>query len=215
MSELSNSLADLAERVREANEASAAAERMTAEKALEAGRLLCQAKEQCAHGDWTPFLARAGVHERQARRLMQLARSGLNSGHVSDLGGIKAALAFLSKWRLPTFDETMVIRDPERPDGESPVGRGAAFIWESEHHRGYYDAGIITGGDEELIHTKRPMLPMAGGQRPVNIIIHFLSQHLGLPIDQWEVVFIPREPKMTLVLAPFWGDNTLREPEAA
>jgi hypothetical protein len=60
MTELSNTLADLAERIREANEAGQAAERTAAEKMLTAGRLLCQAKEAGAHGDWTP--SRTGRH---------------------------------------------------------------------------------------------------------------------------------------------------------
>ncbi|NLS07629.1 DUF3102 domain-containing protein [Rhizobium sp. P32RR-XVIII] len=97
MTELSNTLADLAECVKLASEASALAEMTTIDKALEAGSLLCQAKDACKHGEWLPFLERAGVGERQARRLMQISRSGLKSDTVSDLGGIKGALAFISK----------------------------------------------------------------------------------------------------------------------
>jgi hypothetical protein len=109
MTDLSNSLADLAERVKAANEESAAAEHAFIEKALVAGRLLCEAKESCAHGEWTSFLDRASVHERQARRLMQLARSGIAADTVSELGGIKAALDYLSKRKLPATDETLII----------------------------------------------------------------------------------------------------------
>ncbi|WP_037436183.1 DUF3102 domain-containing protein [Sinorhizobium fredii] len=97
MTDLTNRLADLAEQVKSTNEAAALAERTTIEKALEAGHLLTEAKALCAHGQWYPFLDRAGIHERQASRLMQLAASGLKSDTVSDLGGIKGALAFIAK----------------------------------------------------------------------------------------------------------------------
>lgn len=126
MSDLSNSLADLAERVRDATEMSAAAGRTSVEKALEAGRFLCEAKEQCRHGEWLPFLKRATVHERQARRLMQLARSGLETGHVSDLGGIGAALQWLGAFSMPTDRETLVVSLDDFADGaDEPL----AFIW--------------------------------------------------------------------------------------
>jgi hypothetical protein len=72
-----------------------AAEKSAIDKAIEAGRLLCEAKATCCHGKWLPFLERSGVPERKAQRYMKLARSGLKSDTVSDLGGIKAALAWL------------------------------------------------------------------------------------------------------------------------
>lgn len=96
---LSNSLADLAEQVKVANEAIALAGRTTAEKALEAGRLLIAGKAGCAHGEWLPFLERAGINDRTARRFMTLARSGLNRTQVTDLGGIRGALEHLAGQR--------------------------------------------------------------------------------------------------------------------
>lgn len=94
---LSNSLTLAADVIKEQIAEADAAARTSVEKSIEAGHSLVSAKEQCPHGQWLPFLERAGVHERQARRLMQLAQSGLKSDTVSDLGGIKAALAFISK----------------------------------------------------------------------------------------------------------------------
>ena len=55
------------------------------------------ARAECPLGDWMSCLEMTGVHERQARRLMQLARSGLTADTVSELGGIKAALAHLAE----------------------------------------------------------------------------------------------------------------------
>jgi len=92
-----NALADRAETVRELIAASDAAHMESINKALEAGQHLLAAKEECKHGEWLPFLERAGIHERQARRLMQIVRAKLTSDTVSDLGGIKGALEFLAK----------------------------------------------------------------------------------------------------------------------
>jgi hypothetical protein len=92
---LSNRLTALAEDVKSEAESLAAAERSAADHALNAGLLLCEAKEACRHGEWLQFLARAGVHERSAQRWMKLHRSGLKNDMVSDLGGVVPALQFL------------------------------------------------------------------------------------------------------------------------
>ena len=83
---LSNLLTDLAESVRVEVEASNAAARCAAEHAVAAGAKLCEAKAECRYGEWLPFLARAGLSERNAQRWMQLHRAGVKSDHVSDLG---------------------------------------------------------------------------------------------------------------------------------
>lgn len=92
---LSNSLTAIADDLRRANDAAEQAERDAVTHALEAGRLLCEAKEQCGHGHWLPFLTRAGVPERKAQRLMKLHRGRLQSDTVSLLGGVSPALTFL------------------------------------------------------------------------------------------------------------------------
>jgi hypothetical protein len=136
----SNRLADLAGRIREADQAMQSAARDAAEQALEMGRLLIEAKEACGHGQWLPFLANAGISERKAQRLMQLARSGLKPDTVSDLG-IKGALESLAtprrsveailscaEVRLPgpkvrmTFDELCA-------QGREPIKAAIAVSW--------------------------------------------------------------------------------------
>lgn len=92
---LSNAQADLAEDIKALVQASDTAALESIEKALEAGHHLVAAKADCPHGTWLPFLERAGVQERKAQRLMKLARSGLKSVTVSDLG-IMGALRFIS-----------------------------------------------------------------------------------------------------------------------
>ena len=112
---LSNSLTDMAERIRQATT-------RAAEAYLEAGRLLVEAKAACGHGHWLPFLERAGVHERQARRMMRLAKSGLTSDTVSEMG-IKAALGSLAEQRPPrVVDVDDYIRSKRPPeDGEIEI----------------------------------------------------------------------------------------------
>jgi hypothetical protein len=90
----SNILADRAETVRLLVLDSENAHKESVTKALEAGRLLVAAKADCKHGEWLPFLKRAGVPERKAQRLMQIAESNLKSDTVTDLG-ISGALRFL------------------------------------------------------------------------------------------------------------------------
>lgn len=92
---MSNSLTSRAECIRSLVAESDAAAATGIEKALEAGHALVSAKDDCKHGEWLPFLERAGVQERKAQRLMKLAKSGLKSDTVSDLG-IMGALRFIS-----------------------------------------------------------------------------------------------------------------------
>lgn len=154
MKELSNSLADLAERVREAQAEIRSAEETAAARALEAGRLLCHAKGECQHGEWLPFLGRAGMAERQAQRLMQLARSGLKSDTVSDLGGIKAALSYIAQTELPASGEVLIVGQKgwtELPEGERPP---LTLIWPSPESAGFYEVAVIDLGAPDSVDVK-------------------------------------------------------------
>lgn len=211
MTVLSNRLTDLAERVKEATIASALAGRTSIEKAIEAGRFLIDAKAAVRHGEWLPFLQRAGIAERTARNFMALAASGLNPAPVADLGGIKAALAFLSKWRLPSFDEALMITSAERQrefDAGAEWTPGAVgYVWESEKHRGHYHIAALDD-DDNLSLTKSPMWPkihIEDGE-PVDTIIHWLATNFALPIDDWHIEHARRHaPEFVL------PDRVLRE----
>lgn len=93
----SNTLSDRAETVRQLIAESDAAAVTSIEKALAAGHELVAAKAECRHGEWLPFLERAGLKARKAQQYMQLAESGLKSATVAHLGGIRGALEFLAK----------------------------------------------------------------------------------------------------------------------
>jgi hypothetical protein len=97
MSDLSNWQCAAADDIGSLVAAADKALELSVEKTLEAGRRLVLAKEECPHGTWLAFLARAGVPERKAQRMMTLARSGLETDTVSDLGGVTGALEFLRK----------------------------------------------------------------------------------------------------------------------
>jgi hypothetical protein len=90
-----NRLPALAAEIRSAHEGVETAALAAAERALAAGTALIEAKGLVQHGEWLPFLAKTGIHERMAQRYMTLAASGLNSDTVSLLGGIGSALRFL------------------------------------------------------------------------------------------------------------------------
>ena len=100
----SNRLTDLSERIRQAHGRAMSALIESVQYGLECGRLLIEAKAECAHGEWLPFLERSGVQERQAQRFMRVARSGMKSDTVSDLGGVTAALEHLASSREPAPD---------------------------------------------------------------------------------------------------------------
>jgi len=166
---LSNHLTDLADRVRAANDAVLVSKRTTIEKALEAGHLLIEAKERCKHGEWLPFLDRAGVHQRTSQRFMTLAASGLEIRHVSDLGGIRAALEHIAGVRKEAEErerdtelraEIMVVeieiaaQNVEIAELEEQLSRLKARIKFFEDHKVLYDKGswqAVFDLDEERI----------------------------------------------------------------
>jgi hypothetical protein len=82
--------ADLAALAAEINAEHALGEQATRQAAqhyLRVGRALLQAREQCPHGQWLPWLAAncPGVSERTSQRCMSLARTAGKSDAASDL----------------------------------------------------------------------------------------------------------------------------------
>jgi hypothetical protein len=72
----SNSLAELAERIRATHEVVRQALKMGVENAMTTGDLLIEAKAQVDHGDWTPWLREhCKMSERTARLYMRLAKN--------------------------------------------------------------------------------------------------------------------------------------------
>ncbi len=94
----SNSLADLAARIKAAHEAVGAALRRGVQDAMMAGDLLIEAKAQLNHGQWLPWLRdHCAISERTARLYMRLARhrEKIENGNVADLS-VRGALEIIA-----------------------------------------------------------------------------------------------------------------------
>jgi hypothetical protein len=102
--ERSNSLTDLAARIKAEHDASTLAIKRGVEHAIRCGRLLIDAKEQIKHGQWLPWLRdHCGVNERTAQQYMRLAR------HAEELESKSASLADL------TVEEAVALIAPIAP----------------------------------------------------------------------------------------------------
>lgn len=108
MPRLSNRLSVLAGEVKDHLIAAAAAEHAAIAAVMEAGHALIEAKAACKHSEWLPFLKEAGAPERTAQRYMRLARTGLKSDTVSDLGGVKATIEWAEGLKLPSDGEYLM-----------------------------------------------------------------------------------------------------------
>jgi hypothetical protein len=98
----SNILADLAARIRHEHEAGVLAIKRGLAHAVEAGKLLIEAREQIPHGQWLPWLReQCSVPERSARRYMELAAYAADtiSANLADMavdGATEATTAAVS-----------------------------------------------------------------------------------------------------------------------
>ena len=94
---MSNRLPILAAQIRQAHDDVGVAARTSADRAIDAGKALIEAKALCGHGHWMPWLRdNCGISDRTARLYMQLAKSDLKSATVANMG-IKAAAKALAK----------------------------------------------------------------------------------------------------------------------
>jgi len=113
MSAGSNRLTVLAADVQAAHlDIQASAEAM-AERALVAGNALIEAKGLLQHGEWGRWLQdHCAMSERSAQRYMQMARAGLKSATVADLG-IRGAAASIARRATASRDPSSVARADE------------------------------------------------------------------------------------------------------
>lgn len=201
----SNSLTVSAEVIRTLLDESEALALESIDRAIEAGRLLAIARDECAHGQWLPFLKRAGVAERQAQRMMQLARSGLKSDTVSDLGGIKATLQFLSERRLPKQGEALSVTC-HSDEGNPFRSELAAFVWPSDEHAGhFFVAGFKSRGADDgssVIYTKRAVSGddvLSGDGVFMNPVWALVERSMVVPPVNWH--FYPERKGVSDIIA--------------
>jgi hypothetical protein len=84
---LSNRLPTLAAEIRRAHADVYEAATVAAQRAIDAGHALIEAKGLVQHGEWLPWLREhCALAERSAQLYMKIARSGLESATVADLG---------------------------------------------------------------------------------------------------------------------------------
>jgi hypothetical protein len=89
----SNSLADLAARIKAEHKASSESLRDSVAHATACGKLLIEAKAQLGHGQWLPWLrTHCGMSARTAQIYMQLAKLDPNAQRVADLPLRRAVL---------------------------------------------------------------------------------------------------------------------------
>lgn len=90
--------------------------RQHVESWLECAGLLREARGLARHGEWLPFLDKAGIGQRTGQRMLRLADAGFKCDTVSRLGGIGAALDYLQSIRQAR--EVWQIAVDAAPDGE-------------------------------------------------------------------------------------------------
>ena len=126
-----NRLAVLADEVKAAHGDILRASETIADRALKAGQALIEAKASLGHGKFGPWLEEIGLPARTATRYMTLAKAGVSSAMVADLGIVAAA---------KRAGEIMAAPLPE--SGEVIEGRDAddrlLFIWQRDEFSAYY-----------------------------------------------------------------------------
>lgn len=96
MNAMNNRLTVIATDIRSAHQGIQASAVQMAEHVINAGTLLIEAKSKVQHGEWDDWLiSQTGMNARTARRYMQIARSGIKTATVADIGirGASEAIA--------------------------------------------------------------------------------------------------------------------------
>lgn len=158
-----------------------------ADKAITAGKLLIEAKILAGHGGWATFLNQASLPIRTAQRYMRLSASPLNATLVTHLGGITAALSFLSKWAMPGPGQALHVMIGEGEDEDF------AFVWEDQDAPGHFVIAAVV--EDQCVATKRSMLPLVDveGDQPVDTILSWLDTNGLHPSVDWQISMVDLE----------------------
>jgi Protein of unknown function (DUF3102) len=106
---VSNSLIDMAARIRAEHEASDAALKCGLEHAVNAGKMLIEAKALLKHGEWLPWLRdHCAMSERKAQRYMEIAPHVCKSDTLSDLAPPDPVTA---EWADQALNQPFIERD--------------------------------------------------------------------------------------------------------
>jgi hypothetical protein len=166
---LSNSLVDLAARIRVEHDGARAAAKRGVEHAIAAGQLLIEAKAKLQHGQWTNWLQEhCGLPDRTARAYMRVAkhqkRLAAENGSVADLS-LRAALEALTthlpsdepsaEERLALTSETLEFSEV----GKEDFSGCHAAVRQSDKYPGFFDVACMSpldDGSAVAVWTNRP-----------------------------------------------------------
>jgi hypothetical protein len=204
-----NRLAELAVEIKDAAARWRKSAQDAAEAAIAAGHSLIEAKALVGHGQWLPWLhANCDMSGRSASRYMQIARSGLKSATVADLGisGVAQTIFYhahplkgsgtvdLRKgFEPPNLREVISIRRSLIGD---PDDHSDALVWRAEGTEDFYNVlafdqqGMLAWacGRGQPIWLKHPV--------PWNLIPQFLARtgfNVSEPDDLLATKFRGRE----------------------
>ena len=108
----SNRLSVLAAEIKDADSRVRRSAEQAAAAAIEAGHKLIEAKSLLPHGSWLAWLEdHASISNRTARRYMQIAGSGMEIGHVANLGIRGAAESSGKRRRAASTDQNVVVNE--------------------------------------------------------------------------------------------------------
>jgi hypothetical protein len=175
---LSNSLTDLAARIKAEHEAIKVSLRESVQHAFAAGELLIEAKKQLKHGQWLPWLRdRCTISERTAQLYMRCAKSRAeiekSAMGVADLTLTEAAAMLMMSSNVKKLFEYIKkvehLSDPEeimQVALDSGVATFAGTIdYESSHtvEEGWARKAIRTVADSPVGFRKCPTRPKSDG----------------------------------------------------
>ncbi len=154
----SNSLPELAARIRAEHESACAAMKRGTEHAMAAGDLLIEAKAQLRHGQWLPWLAQyCAMSDRIARLYMRLARERsrieTEIGNVADLT-VRGAILLLAGTSEPELGDdpggwfhptAKAILDDLKQDAAALGARLAEYNQEIEQTNSLRDDAVAEG----------------------------------------------------------------------
>lgn len=154
-----NRLTALAADIRAAQAELACAAQTAAAKAIAIGHMLIEAKTKLRHGAWLPWLSEhAAMSERTAQGYMRLARSGMKSETVAEIG-IRAALALTRPARIPRLAADEFIIGHTDTDPETEESR-VLYLWPA-NDEGFRWAVVMVipaggGAPQEVLSLEKP-----------------------------------------------------------
>ena len=72
---------------------------------MEAASVVAEARKLASHGQWLPWLEKAGIAVRTANRMVAIIDAGYDSGHVAKIGVAEAALRAANPEAVSVFEK--------------------------------------------------------------------------------------------------------------